>query len=108
MTESHETEGRSAGVNSKTVRWTVLEEGKPCKRGLPLVAVTVMYVLPLSGNGSCSVPDCRVRHGRVKSVTNVTAKTSAADVNGKRQLKTLKSSSQPTVTRPARGENHGG
>ena len=38
---------RSAEVNSKTVRWTVLEEGKPCKRGLPLVAVTVMYVLPL-------------------------------------------------------------
>ena len=24
-----------------------MEEGKPCKRGLPLVGVTVMYVLPL-------------------------------------------------------------
>ncbi|MBQ7071479.1 MAG: hypothetical protein IJM87_09400, partial [Ruminococcus sp.] len=26
---------RSKRVNSKTVRWTVFEEGKPCKRGFP-------------------------------------------------------------------------
>ena len=38
-----------------------MEEGKPCKRGLPLVGVLVMYGLPLSGNGSCSVQDVNGR-----------------------------------------------
>ena len=32
--------GAPQGVNSKTVLWTVLEEGTPCKRGRPLILHT--------------------------------------------------------------------
>ena len=39
---------RSKGVNSKTVRWTVFEEGKPCKRGFPFEKPGLSFLKPLA------------------------------------------------------------
>ncbi|MGN0623229.1 MAG: hypothetical protein ACI4JA_04690, partial [Oscillospiraceae bacterium] len=39
-------QGAPKGVNFKTVRWTVLKEGKPCDRGLPLIMqVLILHIL---------------------------------------------------------------